>query len=67
MKALGRKDNMDGQHNAPFSMGELGRTLGKTGKTAPGKDEIYIIMLKYLGEKGLCGMREDCPRAGKRQ
>lgn len=41
MEALGRKNNMDGQHNAPFSMGELGRTLGKTGKTAPGKDEIY--------------------------
>ena len=34
-------------------MGELNRALAKTGKTAPGKDEICYILVKHLSVEGL--------------
>lgn len=53
MEALCRKTNLDGVQDVPFSMGELRKALDKTGKTAPGKDEICYSMIKHLSEGSL--------------
>ncbi len=55
-----RSDNLEalrvmqneGEQNVPFSMGELRRALAKTGKTAPGKDEVHYSMLKQISKVG---------------
>ena len=46
LEASRRKESVEDEQNVTFSMGELNRALGKTGKTAPGKDEICYIMVK---------------------
>ncbi len=42
----------EGEQNVPFSMGELRRASAKTGKTAPGKDEVHYSTLKQISKVG---------------
>lgn len=43
---------VEDEQNVLFNMGELKRAMAKTGKTAPGKDDICYSMLKQLSEEG---------------
>lgn len=52
LEALRVMQNDEGEQNVPFSMGELSRALTKTGKTAPGKDEVCYSMLTQLSKEG---------------
>lgn len=52
LEALRVMQNDEGERNVPFSMGELPRALAKTGKTAPGKDEVCYSMLKQISKVG---------------
>lgn len=52
VEALTKMGKVEDEQNVLFNMGELNRAMAKTGKTAPGKDDICYSMLKQLSEEG---------------
>jgi hypothetical protein len=39
--------------NAPFTMAEVKRAIGKAGLTPPWKDEVCYVMLAHLSDEAL--------------
>ena len=51
--ALGRKESSGDVLDAPFTLEEMKRAIGKSKNSSPGKDQICYIMMKHLGVIGL--------------